>query len=137
MRLGCQAKKSQIISPKSSQNFSLLRILPLCTKIPCIPDLFCVEIKRHKGDLGVSVVLLCNCELMARREVLRLFPEFKHSFPLIDVYLARYVEVDWNCGRSIVVKEERPQPLIPPHLCGTATSRRKKLPRLEDEGDAQ
>ena len=72
---------------------------------------------------------------MARREVLRLFPEYKHSFVLMQVYLARYVELDWDSGRSVVVKQETP-PYIPACIAAKATSKRKKLPRL-DEGGAE
>ena len=100
------------------------------------PDLYCVEIQRHPKDLGISVVLPATCELMARREVLRLFPEFKYNLVLMQVYLARYVELDWDSGRSIVVKQRR-RPEVPPCVSAEAKPERKKLPRLEDEGDAQ
>ena len=111
----------------------LLRILPLCTKISTVPDLFCVEIKRHPRDLGVSVVLPANCELMARREALRLFPEYKHDLVLMQVFLARYVELDWQTGRCIVAKQEK-RPHIPPCIAAESKSERKKLPRVEEEG---
>ena len=100
------------------------------------PELYCVEIQRHPRDLGISIVLQATCELMARREVLRLFPEFKHSFPLIQVYRARYVELDWDSGRSIVVKQRR-RPQIPACVAAEDKPERKKLPRLEDEGGVQ
>lgn len=96
-------------------------------------DLFCVEIQRYPKDLGLSVVLLANCELMARREVLRLFPEIKHSFMLMDVYLAQYAEIDWDSGRSIVVKQRR-RPTIPACVAAAAKLERKKLPNIEDGG---
>jgi hypothetical protein len=101
-----------------------------------IPELYCVEIKRHAKDLGISVVLRANCELMARREVLRLCPEFKHSLVLMEVYLARYAKIDWESGRSLVVKQEMP-PHIPPCIDADSKLKRKKLPRIEEEGDAQ
>ena len=100
------------------------------------PDLYCVEIQRHPKDLGISVVLPATCELMARREVLRLFPEFKYNLVLMQVYLARYVELDWDSGRSIVVKQRR-RPEVPPCVSAEAKPERKKLSRLEEEGDAQ
>jgi hypothetical protein len=100
------------------------------------PDLYCVEIQRYPQDLGISVVLPATCELMARREVFRLFPEYKHSFVLMQVYLVQYVELDWDSGRSIVVKQRR-RPEVPPCVSAEAKPERKKLPRLEDEGDAQ
>ena len=95
-------------------------------------DLYCVEIQRHPKDLGVSIVLPATCELMARSEVLRLFPEFRHSFPLMQVYRAQYIEIDWESGRSIVVKQ-RQRPAIPAGVVAKAMPERKKLPRLEDE----
>jgi len=73
---------------------------------------------------------------MARREALRLFPEYKHSFPLMQVYLAHYVEIDWETGRSIVAKQ-RQRPAIPAGVVAKAMPERKKLPRLEDEGGIQ
>jgi hypothetical protein len=73
---------------------------------------------------------------MARREVLRLFPEYKHDLVLMQVYLAQYVELDWDSGRTIVVKQEMP-PHIPPCIDADAKSERPKLPRLEEEGGVQ
>jgi hypothetical protein len=74
---------------------------------------------------------------MARLEALRLFPEFKHSLVLMQVYRARYIEHDWDSGRTIVVKQKR-RPEVPPCVAAEAKPERKKLPRLEDEeGGAQ
>jgi len=114
----------------------LLRILPLCTKIQSVPDLFCVEIKRHPKDLGLSLVLQANCELAARHAVLRLYPEYKHSLILMEVYLARYAEIDWDSGRTIIVKQGR-RPDVPACVAADAKHERKKLPRLEDKGGVQ
>jgi hypothetical protein len=69
---------------------------------------------------------------MARREALRLFPEFKHKLVLMQVYLAQYAEIDWDCGRSIVVKQRR-RPEVPPCVAAEAKRGRKKLPRIEEE----
>ncbi len=103
------------------------------SKYSPFPDLYCVEIQRHPKDLGVSVVLPATCELMARHEVLRLFPEHKHGFPLIEVYLAQYAEIDWDSGRTIVVKQRR-RPTIPACVAAEAKLERKKLPHIEEEG---
>ena len=73
---------------------------------------------------------------MARCEALRLFPEYKHSFVLMQVYRVRYVELDWGSGRSIVVKQRR-RPVVPPCVAAEAKPERKKLPRLDDEGSVQ
>ena len=100
------------------------------------PDLYCIEIQRHEGDLGLSVVLPATCELMARCEVLRLFPEYKHDLVLMQVFLARYAEIDWDAGRTVVVKQRERQE-GPPCIAAKAKPERKKLPRFEDEGGVQ
>jgi hypothetical protein len=100
------------------------------------PDLFCVEIKRYPKDLGVSIVLTATCELMARRDVLSLFPEYKHSLVLMKVFPVRDVELDFDSGRSIVVKQRR-RPVVPPCIAAVAKPERKKLFRLDDEGGVQ
>jgi len=69
---------------------------------------------------------------MARCEVLRLFPEYRHRAVDVQVYLARYAELDWDTGRSIVAKRER-RPLVAPCVAADAKHERKKLPRLEEE----
>jgi hypothetical protein len=70
---------------------------------------------------------------MARREVLRLFPEFKHSLVLMDAYLAHYVECDWETGRCIVAKQVK-RPEIPACIAKKVRMKRLKLPPIEDEG---
>ena len=71
---------------------------------------------------------------MARREVLRLFPEFKHNLVLMDAYLAQYAEIDWDSGRSIVVRQTK-RPEMPPCIVKKFGAKRPKLPRLEQEGE--
>ena len=100
------------------------------------PDLYCIEIKRHPKDLGVSVVLPATCELMAKREVFRLFPEYRHNLVLMRAFLVRYVELDWDSGRWLVATQSQ-RPEVPPCIAAAAKSERKRLPRLEEEGDAQ
>ena len=70
---------------------------------------------------------------MARREVLRLFPEFKHNLVLMDAYLAQYAEIDWDSGRSVVIKQTK-RPDIPPCVAKKVGMRRLKLPPIEEEG---
>ena len=69
---------------------------------------------------------------MARREALRLFPEYKHSFVHMQVSLAQYAEIDWDSGRSVVAKRERP-PEVPPCVA-KALNVSKKPPRIKGEG---
>ena len=97
------------------------------------PDLYCVEIQRSPQDLGISVVLPATCELMARHAVLRLFPEYRQSLVLVQVYRAQYAEIDWEFGRSMVVKQ-RQRPTIPACVAAEAKHERTKLPRIEEEG---
>jgi hypothetical protein len=95
-------------------------------------ELYCVEIQRYPRDLGISIVLPATCELMARCEVLRLFPEYRHGIVSVQVYLARYVELDWDSGRSIVVKQRR-RPTIPACVAAETKPERKRPPQLEEE----
>ena len=96
-------------------------------------ELYCVEIQRHPNDLGVSIVLQATCGLMARGEVLRLFPEYKHSLVRMQVSLARYAEYDWDSGRCIVAKRRR-RPEVPLCVAAGTMPERKRLPRIEEEG---
>ena len=70
---------------------------------------------------------------MARRVALRLFPEYRHDLVLMEVYLAQYVEIDWDSGRSIVVKQEK-RPEIPACIAAKVGMKRLKLPRIKEEG---
>jgi hypothetical protein len=54
----------------------------------------------------------------------------------MQVYLAQYVELDWDNDRTIVVKQEK-RPQIPACIAAKTKSERPKLPRLEDEGGVQ
>jgi hypothetical protein len=97
-----------------------------------VSDLYCVNIQRHPRDLGVSIVLPASSELMARREALRLFPEYKRGLALMQVSLVRYVELDWDSSRFTVAKRERP-PAIPECVAKTEKAKPKKLPPSEQE----
>jgi len=54
----------------------------------------------------------------------------------VQVYLARYAEIDWESGRTIVAKQRR-RPEVPPCVAAVTKPERKKLPRLEDDGGVQ
>ena len=64
---------------------------------------------------------------------MRLFPEYSHDNAMVWVSPAHYAEIDWESGRSLVVKQRR-QPAIPACVAAEAKSERKKLPRVEEEG---
>ena len=103
-------------------------------KIPPTPELYCVEIQRHKGDLGLSVILPATCELKARWEFLRLFPEYRHRAVHVEVYLIRYAEIDWASGRSLVIKRNKRRE-IPAVVAQISKSFIENPPRLKREGD--
>jgi hypothetical protein len=73
---------------------------------------------------------------MARREVLRLFPEYKHNLVHMRVYLARYAEVDWESGRSLVIKRRKRQE-VPAAVAEISKSFIENPPRLKGEEDAE
>ena len=70
---------------------------------------------------------------MALRETLRLFPEYKQNFVLMEVYLAQYAEIDWDSGRNVVVKQVK-RPEIPASIAAKVGLKRLKLPRIEEGG---
>lgn len=103
---------------------------------PSVPELYCVEIQRHKGDLGLSVILPATCELKARWEFLRLFPEYRYRAVHVEVYLAQYAEIDWESGRCLVIKRNNRR-RIPAAVAEISKSFLKNPPRLKGEGEAK
>ncbi len=73
---------------------------------------------------------------MAQREVLRLFPEYKHRLVHMRVYLVRYVEIDWDEGRCLVIKRNKRRE-IPAAIAEISKSFIENPPRLKEEGDAE
>jgi hypothetical protein len=100
------------------------------------PSFLVKLLERHPRNIGISVVLPATCELMARHTALRLFPEYKHIFPHIQVFLAQYAEIDWDSGRTIIVTHRR-RPQIPACIAAEVKPERKRLPRLDDEESVQ
>jgi hypothetical protein len=75
------------------------------------PDLYVVEFAfpRH---LGISVIIPATCGLAAKLRAWTMFPEHKRTASLTSVYPVEYVEIDWQTGRYIVMKQ-KPCPAIP------------------------
>jgi hypothetical protein len=71
------------------------------------PGVFAVEIKRYPKDLGVSIVIPATCELAARLCVLKLFPEYHCQATRISVRSVKYVELDWENGRFLVIQQHK------------------------------
>ena len=72
--------------------------------------MYSVEFERQVGDLGVSVVLLADNPLAAIDQAFTWFPEYLREGFRGDVFEAEYAEIDWDSGRSFVVRKRlRPQ----------------------------
>lgn len=97
------------------------------SSVNAVPALYCVNIQRHRRDLGVSIVLPAASELMARREALRLFPEYGYGLALMRVSLVRYVELDWDNSRFTIAQREGPR-AIPACAAKTVKRIHKNLP---------
>jgi hypothetical protein len=92
------------------------------------PDLYVVEFAfpRH---LGISIIIPATCGLAAKLRVWTMFPEYKRTASRTSVYSVEYVEIDWQTGRSIVMKKT-PPPAIP--NCEELNTRNKKKRDKED-----
>jgi hypothetical protein len=69
---------------------------------PPIQDIYVVKFVRHAGDLGVSLILRAECEVEAKLEAWRLWPEYKRYFAATSVQLLDFAEIDWETGRCFV-----------------------------------
>jgi hypothetical protein len=69
------------------------------------PDLYVVEFAfpRH---LGISIIIPATCGLDAKLRAWTMFPEYKRTASRISVNPVEYVEIDWQTGRSIVMKQK-------------------------------
>ena len=75
------------------------------------PDLYVIEFE-FKQHLGVSVIIPGTCAMMAKVESWRLFPEYKRNATNISIHNVEYAEIDWETGRTIVLKRKK-RPAIP------------------------
>jgi hypothetical protein len=98
---------------------------------PPIQDIYVVEFVRHAGDLGASVIVRPNCEVVAKLEAWRLWPEYKRYFAATSVHLLDFCEIDWETGRCFVVKLQKRTP-IPVFTLDEPTKRRRNTKREED-----
>jgi hypothetical protein len=98
------------------------------------PDLYCIEFKFPRPHLGISVVLPATCELAAKLVAWRLFPEHKRNAVATFVCHARYVEIDWQTGRSIVMTQKK-RPAVP--FLKSKESETPGIEKKQDEEGAQ
>ena len=59
-----------------------------------------------------------------------LFPEYKRIAKRTSVHPIKYVEIDWERGRTIIVKQ-KPQPHIPIFMIAKPSKRRKRKNDVE------
>ena len=73
--------------------------------ISSAPNIYVVEFAfpRH---LGISVIIPATCGLAAELRAWTMFPEYKRTASRTSVYPVEYVEIDWQTGRSIVMKQK-------------------------------
>jgi hypothetical protein len=93
-------------------------------------NIFVVEFTSER-HLGVSVILPATCELMARLEAWRLFPEYKCKASATSVYRIQFAEYDWDNDRFIVVKHKR-RAAIPVFPADRHNQNPKKRRRTEE-----
>lgn len=77
------------------------------------PNLYLVEfvVGRQQND-RISVILPATCQLDARLKAWELFPEHRRVARRTSVLRLKYVEIDWQTGRTVVVKDKR-RPAVP------------------------
>lgn len=76
------------------------------------PNLYEIQFQFLSQHRGVSIVAAATCALAAKAKAWELFPELKRDALRVSVHRVRYVQVDWETGRTLVVKQER-KPYIP------------------------
>lgn len=74
--------------------------------------LFCVEATRWEGDLGLAVVLVERDSDFALAEFHRLYPELTRRGTCGRVYPADFAEIDFETGRSFVIRRKYRAPRI-------------------------
>jgi len=68
------------------------------------PNMYAIEFEFDR-KLGVSLILSSTCALAARMKAFRRFPEYKRLATAVHLHSVEYVEIDWQTGRTIVVKQ--------------------------------
>lgn len=79
---------------------------------PKTPRLYCIEATRWESDLGVAVVLVERDPDYALAEFHRLYPEWTRKGTRGRVFRANYAEIDFDSGRSFIIKRNYQMPRI-------------------------
>jgi hypothetical protein len=77
------------------------------------PALYAVEFE-FDWQLGVSIILPATCVLAAKLKAWRLFPEHRRNASRTTVHNVEYAEIDWQTGRTIVVKQQKRSTITAP-----------------------
>jgi hypothetical protein len=96
-------------------------------------DLYVVEFERYSGDLGVSVIIPANCGLAAKLRAWSIYPEFQHNAKCTSAHKMEYAEIDWETGRTVIVKMGK-SPDIPEYVIEPVARLRR---RTSGEGDTE
>jgi hypothetical protein len=96
-------------------------------------DLYVVEFERCPNDLGVSVIVPANCGIAAKLRAWAIFPEYLHSAKCTSAHKMEYAEIDWQSGRSVIVKMGK-RPEIPEYIIEPVARLRR---RTSGEGDTE
>jgi hypothetical protein len=88
------------------------------------PDLYVVEFAfpRH---LGISIIIPATCGLAAQLRAWTMFPEYKRTASRTSVHPVEYVEIDWQTGRSIVMKQTTPPAIATCEELNTRNQKKK------------
>jgi hypothetical protein len=98
------------------------------------PNIYEIQFQFLSQHRGVSIVTAATCALAAKAKAWELFPELKRDALRVSVHRVRYVEVDWQTGRTLVVKQER-RPYVLASEIEEPKTRNKRKKRNEEEAE--
>jgi len=76
------------------------------------PRMFAVEFERPAGNLAFSVIVPATDHLPTLEKVHTMFPEFRRTSRQGRVHEVAHVEIDWDIGRTFVIKRRRWPPKL-------------------------
>ena len=95
------------------------------------PAIYLVEMTLgHQPNNRISVILPATCGLAAMTGAWELFPEYRRNALRTHVHQVKYVEIDWQTGRTIIVKQVR-QPYVPACVMEQPNKRKRKKNDVE------
>jgi hypothetical protein len=98
------------------------------------PNLYEIQFQFLSQHRGVSIVTAATCALAAKAKAWELYPELRRDALRVSVHRVRYVEVDWQTGRTLVVKLGRQPYDLASEIDGLHKRNRRKN-RDEEEAE--